>query len=274
LEPTEAVYQSTSVAGHESLQILKEAHPEREKFFLTRYRRAGLSAARQKQLDKKLNKPAELVVFVQTSDEAICQDCQLAMEPGDLFCLHQQQPLCLDCADLSHLTFLPSGDATLTRRAKKASPLHAVVLQFNRRRKRYDRQGMLVTEQSIIQAEASMEQDADKRAKQRLTAAVRRDVQDDQLVAKMREVIERNFPNCPAESAREIALHTAKRGSGRVGRSAAGRTADEQAVRLAVIAHIRHQHTDYDKLLMSGVERYDARDQIRAKVQSVLNSWS
>lgn len=30
-------------------------------------------------------------------------------------------PMCLDCADLGHLAFLSSGDAALTRRAKKAS---------------------------------------------------------------------------------------------------------------------------------------------------------
>jgi hypothetical protein len=29
-------------------------------------------------------------------------------------------------------------------------------------------------------------------------------------------------------------------------------------VDLAVIAHIRHEHTDYDQLLMSGTERLDA----------------
>lgn len=70
-----------------------------------------------------------------------------------------------------------------------------------------------------------------------------------------------------------IAQHTAQRGSGRVGRSAAGREADERAVRLAVIAHIRHEHTNYDDLLMKGVSRDDARQMIRMTVDQVASQW-
>jgi len=55
-------------------------------------------------------------------------------------------PLCLGCADLDHLVFLAAGDAALTRRAKKASALSAVVVRFIRARKRYERQGILVDE--------------------------------------------------------------------------------------------------------------------------------
>lgn len=49
------------------------------------------------------------------------------------------------------------------------------------------------------------------------------------------------------------------RGSGRVGRSAAARALDPQAVERAVTAHIRHTHTNYDQLLMQGTKRLDAR---------------
>lgn len=52
------------------------------------------------------------------------------------------QPLCLACADLDHLVFLPSGDGTLSRRARKQSALSAVVVRFSRARKRYERQGV------------------------------------------------------------------------------------------------------------------------------------
>lgn len=37
--------------------------------------------------------------------------------------------ICLSCADLDHLVFLPAGDAALTRRARKHSALSAVVLR-------------------------------------------------------------------------------------------------------------------------------------------------
>ena len=42
--------------------------------------------------------------------------------------------------------------------------------------------------------------------------------------------ITRLFPRCPASRAEAIARHTSLRGSGRVGRSAAGRALDEDAL--------------------------------------------
>jgi hypothetical protein len=44
-------------------------------------------------------------------------------------------------------------------------------------------------------------------------------------------------------------------------------------VRLAVIASIRHVDTDYDELLMSGVDRETARAQVWERAESVLSSW-
>ena len=69
-----------------------------------------------------------------------------------------------------------------------------------------------------------------------------------------------------------VARHTALRGSGRVGRSAAGRALDSEALTLAVAASIRHQDTGYDDLLMSGVPRDEARDQIRPAIDRILAS--
>ena len=63
---------------------------------------------------------------------------------GDLLIMDDAGPLCLACADTDHLVFLPSGEAALTRRAKKASGLSAVVVRWSRTRKRYERQGLLV----------------------------------------------------------------------------------------------------------------------------------
>ncbi len=81
---------------------------------------------------------------------------------------------------------------------------------------------------------------------------------------------------CAAEAiARHTALrHTALRGSGRVGRSAAGRALDSEALTLAVVASVRHQDTDYDDLLMSGVPRDEARDQIRPAIDRILATWA
>src|SRR5215813_11677600 len=86
--------------------------------------------------------------------------------------------VCLTCADMDHLVFLPAGDATLSRRAKRASRLSLVVVRLSRARKRYERQGILVEETALERAEDECLADEDARARQRLRAAERRKVQD------------------------------------------------------------------------------------------------
>src|SRR3954469_19084845 len=76
------------------------------------------------------------------------------------------------------------------------------------------------------------------------------------LAALTREILSR-YPGCPPKEAGQIAAHTGLRSSGRIGRSAAGRALEARAVELAVHAHIRHEHTKYDELLMSGTDRQD-----------------
>ena len=61
--------------------------------------------------------------------------------------------------------------------------------------------------------------------------------------------------------------------SGRVGRSAAARSFEDEAVRLAVTAHVRHRETNYDSLLAEGWLRSDARTQVRSRVEAVLEKW-
>jgi hypothetical protein len=39
------------------------------------------------------------------------------------------------------------------------------------------------------------------------------------------------------------------------------------------VASVRHRDTDYDDLLMSGVDRADARDRVRELVDDVLERW-
>jgi hypothetical protein len=207
------------------------------------------------------------------SEFAACQECGTDVPRGDFLFQERNGVTCLQCADLDHLEFLPSGDAAMSRRARKHSPLSAVVVQFNRRAKRYERRGILVTSPAIEQAEKECLSDADQRAAQRERGAAQREREDKKLVAEMAESICAQYPGCPSREARHIASHTARRGSGRVGRSAAGRKLHEEAIRRAVIAHIRHEHTSYDELLMMGAAREDARRQIASRIDDVLTKW-
>ncbi|MDQ8701654.1 DUF2293 domain-containing protein [Streptomyces sp. LHD-70] len=182
-------------------------------------------------------------------------------------------PHCLDCADLGHLVFLPRGDTALTRRAREASSLSVVVVRRNRRRRRYERQGVLVEEGALALAEQRCLADADARARRRERDAARRAAEDVRFTAAFAAEIRTLFPSCPAERAERIAAHASRRGSGRVGRSAAGRALDAVAVTAAVRAAVRHDDSDYDALLMAGVLRAEARRRVRGVVDGVLDSW-
>lgn len=274
LESFMGSYASASPSGPETLQVSVDGNPKIEAFFKTKFRPSNLTAAKKTRIEKKFNKPPDLVVFQMTSQSAVCCECDCEMEKGDLMLLKNDTPLCLQCADMDHLEFLASGHATLTRRARKASSLSAIVLRFNRRRKRYERLGILVVSEAIDTAEAQCAADAPQRARRREQDVGRREKVDKRLVEQMAEMIRADFPGCPPGEASEIAAHTAVRGSGRVGRSAAGRDLDQAAIRLAVRAWIRHQHTEYDRLLMRGVERHAARQQISEELETVVCRWS
>jgi hypothetical protein len=202
-----------------------------------------------------------------------CSQCKTELESGDFLTLEKGQPLCMTCADLDHLVFLPRGDTALTRRARKHSSLSVVVVKFSRARNRYERQGVLVEEAALDKAQEECLSDEEVRARRRVREAARREEEDQELVREMAGKIRALFPGCPPSEALAVARHTAERGSGRVGRSASGRALDEGALRLAVIASIRHNHTDYDKLLMQGLERSEARWAVEDKIEGVLSSW-
>ena len=107
-------------------------------------------------------------------------------------------PLCLRCADLDHLVYLPAGDAALTRRARTASGLSAVVVRFSRARRRHERQGVLVESEALDQAEAQCLADADARARRRVRERARREAQDAELRTALADEIVGMFPGCPA----------------------------------------------------------------------------
>ena len=214
----------------------------------------------------------DLVVF-DILRESKCADCGRGLLGGNFLFLEGDRPLCLACADLDHLVYLPRGETALTRRARKHSSLSAVVVRFSRARKRYERQGVLVEQAALEQAEQECCADAHERRIRRAHAEIRRDKQDEILASGMAESIRQMFPRCPPEEASAIAAHTSVRGSGRVGRTARGRALEEEALTAAVIAAIRHRHTKYDRLLMMGVGRIDARKAVRGDIDRVLERW-
>jgi len=192
----------------------------------------------------------DLRVFMSNRDSR-CDECGEDLgRRAWIFLAGNRAALCLSCADLDHLWFLPPGDAALTRRARKYSTLAPVVLKWSRARKRYERQGLLVEEGALQRADL-----------------------DAEFVVRFAARIRQLYPGCPSDRPEQIASHACRKYSGRVGRSAAAKRLDEEAVQLAVVAHVRHDGTRYDELLARGVERRDARDRIREDVDRVLSRW-
>ncbi len=215
----------------------------------------------------------DIQVFISNRDST-CDECHENLGHGAWITLNRERgALCLTCADLDHLSFLAAGDAALTRRAKKHSELTAVVLKWSRARKRYERQGLLVTAEAIELAEQECLADHDLRARRQEREALRRAELDQEYLRQFAAAVRAGFPSCPPGREQRIAEHACQKYSGRVGRSTAAKSLDEAAVRLAVIAHIRHAETRYDQLMSQGWDRAEARAEIEERVNLVLERW-
>jgi hypothetical protein len=216
---------------------------------------------------------SDLAVFITVSASS-CSECGEDLGRRAWITLVEGKgALCLACADLDHLLFLPAGDAALTRRSRKYSTLVAVVLRWSRARKRYERQGLLVEAEALERAEQECLADEEVRARRRERAAVRRAELDRQYVDQFAGRVRELYPRCPPGREVAIAEHACLKYSGRVGRSAAAKAFDEEAILLAVVAHIRHTETPYDTLLARGHERWEARAEVEGAVARVLARW-
>ena len=221
-----------------------------------------------------MSKGNDIVVFISTRNST-CTECKQELGCRAWITLDQKKnAFCLNCADLDHLVFLPSGDAAITRRSRKYSGLSAVVVKWSRARKRFERQGLLVENEALERSEKESAGDEDARKLARARAALRRAELDLEYIRSFAGRVREIYSSCPVGRERLIAEHACRKYSGRVGRSAAAKALDEEAVRLAVTAHVRHAETNYDELLLKGIERRDARERCIQKFLEFLTSGS
>jgi hypothetical protein len=181
-----------------------------------------------------MKQAADLKVFISTRDSS-CGECGENLgRKAWITLVEDKGALCLACADLDHLVLLPSGDAALTRRARRHSVLFAVVLKWSRARKRYERQGLLVEAQALEQAERECLADSEARARRREREAARRAELDRRYVERFAKRVRGLFPQCPVGREMVIAEHACLKYGGRVGRSEVAKSLDQNAVRLVV----------------------------------------
>jgi hypothetical protein len=215
----------------------------------------------------------EIKVFISHRDSK-CDECGEKLGRQAWITLEENKgALCLACADLDELVFLPTGDAALTRRSRKYSTLSAVVLKFSRARRRYERQGLLVEETALAKAEEECLADSEVRERRKQRERERRAELDEEYVREFAKNIRRLFPDCPEGREQKIAQHACLKYSERIGRSASAKRFEDEVITLAVAAHVRHRETDYDELLARGWFRNKARAEVRDRVDAVLDEW-
>jgi len=151
--------------------------------------------------------------------------------------------------------------------------MHANVLRWSRTRKRYERQGVLVETQALDRAEAECLSDQEAREARRFREVEKRATLDRDYVVQFTQRLQELYPSCPLEVPGRTAQHAYLKYSGRVGRSAAAKQFDLEAIRLAVRAYIRHNHSRYDELIAQGWDRRDARAAVPGEIDRVLSEW-
>jgi len=138
----------------QQLGISRSENPEVEQSYRTHWVSPELSNKKRERLSQKISQAPELVVIQPLNTAWTCHRCA---RTGDLLVMDGQGPACLRCAGLDDLEFLPAGDALLTRRVKARSPRSAVVVRFSKRRKRYERQGLLVETPALTEVRREVE---------------------------------------------------------------------------------------------------------------------
>ncbi|MDQ6777879.1 MAG: hypothetical protein M3071_17085 [Actinomycetota bacterium] len=127
LERSETAYVART-RDRRPLRFSKSGDPEIERAYRTHWVSPELSERKRARMAERQSRPPDLVVVSPIKDWS-CSVC--GTDDGGWLIMDDSGPVCLTCADMEHLVFLPSGEAALTRRAKAASGLSAVVVRFS-----------------------------------------------------------------------------------------------------------------------------------------------
>lgn len=85
-------------------------------------------------------------------------------------------------------------------------------------------------------------------------------------IEAVRAHIRRKHPGCPEFA---VAWFAAEIASKSWERASLGK-----AVGITMQTHLRHHHTDYDTLLLAGIDRVEARRRVQPRVNAMIRSWS
>ncbi len=152
LKPSKTVYLAKTRGPKRALQFSKSGDPAIEGAYMTHYISPLLTEKKREKVKEKLEKQPELVAFV-IKKPSQCSRCHKELGKGCVIYKEGADGLCFKCAGFEDLVFLASGNTKLTRRTKKYSPTHLVVVEWSRARKRYERQGLMVQVDALKKAQ-------------------------------------------------------------------------------------------------------------------------
>ncbi|KAK7906372.1 hypothetical protein PG985_016378 [Apiospora marii] len=165
---------------------------------------------------------------------------------------------------LKGYVFVPKGNVYITANCRRLTQAakRTVYAVINHRRQSIGIRVPAAIHAQVVQDERASRAD-------RASAVEKRDAA---LEKQFREAILKQFPKTPAASVPLVVQRAMLKGSRRVGRT--GKLDIETKARLAVRAHIRHTHTDYDGMLRAKTHtKNQARDVVLAKIDEVAKSW-
>lgn len=160
--------------------------------------------------------------------------------------------------------FVPTGNMYVTRTCRSWTQLgrQTVFVVVDDKRKRL---GIRVP--STVYSKACSSELATRRHRTTIVKKI-----DNALESQYEDAILEAFPKIPKQLIPDIVRVATAKHSGRIGRT--GTLDMAQKARLGVRAHIRHNHTDYDRLLKGkDIGRNQARQLTSAKTNDVMRQW-
>ncbi|EED22333.1 conserved hypothetical protein [Talaromyces stipitatus ATCC 10500] len=162
--------------------------------------------------------------------------------------------------------FVPKGDPYITRNCKSRTKEAGNTIYIVYDNKLNHQLGIRIP--SAIHT--SVLHSATQTAAHRALATHNRDIRTN---LKARSLLQLTFPSIPPTCLSKILQHAFLKGSGRVGRIST--RPDEKKATLAVEAHVRHEHTEYEKLMSEGgMNREEAREVVWKEVKTIRDGWA
>ena len=229
----------------------------------------GMARAPSKDRTAQQAKPADLVVVLPLKDWT-CTGCG---GTGDFLKMEDAGPVCLTCADMDDLIFLPSGDAALTGGpAKRAACRPSWCAGAGRvsamsGRASWPRKPLSSRRKSSAWP---MRMSGCAAGIGTGTAGPRRASSSRRAWPTRSDACFREGLSSEQPRSRSTRRCAAAAGWPVRGRPRPGRDSDHPGRRRLGTP----EDTDYDRLLMSGIPREDARNRVRPVIDQVLDTWA